>query len=276
MRSRNLLLVFSLALAFACLPAAADKVQVTGEFLYGPEVSEKVACDAAEQRAKEEAVRRVNGELVSAEDQLSCREISGKADSHVCSFNRFAWSTIDGDIKEAKLLQEPQVTRMQGVSRCAVSMQVDVVKPLQAPDPGFDFGVKLSAGILKPGDEIVFEVSPSTTMYLAVFGWTPIEQDKGRVVRLFPNTFEADSQVRAARRLPSVEHAGQYGFFASWIDDVRRDFLDEYLVFVATKSPVNWLGEYAFDDFRAALREIPAAQKRVHRRAYRIINQRKG
>ena len=276
MRSRTVLLTSCALLAFFCPPALADKVQVTGEFLYGPEVSERAACEAAEQRAKEEAVRRVNGELVSAEDQLSCRETSGKADSHVCSFNRFAWSTLDGDIKEARLLQEPQVTRMQGVSKCSVSMQVDVVRPVQPADPGFDFGVKLSAGVLRPGDEIVFEISPSSPMYMAVFGWTPLEQDKGRVVRLFPNAFEDDPQVRASKRLPSVEHAGQYGFYASWIEGVRRDFLDEYLVFVATKAPVNWLGEYAFDDFRAALREIPAAQKRVHRRAYRIINPRKG
>ena len=276
MRRRTFSLAVYVVLALACLPAAADKVQVTGEFLYGPDVSEKTACDAAEQRAKEEAVRRVSGEMVSAEDQLSCRETSGKADSHTCSFNRFAWSTIDGDIKEATLLREPQVTRLQGVSKCSVSMQVDVVKPTQAPDPGFDFGVKLSAGVLKPGDEIVFEIAPSTPMYLAVFGWTPIERDKGRVVRLFPNAFDGDPQVKTTTRLPSAGNAGQYGFYASWMEGVMRDFLDEYLVFVATKSPVNWLGEYAFDDFRAALREIPAAQKRVHRRAYRIINQGKG
>lgn len=277
MKISGIKLVFNcvavLAVLFGtCSQSSAESVVVQGEFLYGPEISEKVACEAAEQRAKEDAVRRVYGEILSAEDQFSCRESNGKIDNRQCSFNRFAWTTIDGDIKAVKTIEPPTVTKQQGASKCQVTLEVNVLKPEQSSDPNFNFGVQLSASVLKVGDSIGFEIEPSSPLYMAVFGWTPSESGKGQVVKLFPNVYDNDPLVSSRFRLPSQKNSNQYSFSVTWVEGVKRDFLDEYLFFVSTKKPITWLSEYSFDGFKSQLREIPESQKRVHRKAYRVVN----
>jgi hypothetical protein len=64
----------------------------------------------------------------------------------------------------------------------------------------------------------------------------------------------------------------RYGFQASFPAGLKQDFVDEYLIFVVTKRPVAWLESYAFEEFRARIREISPPDKRVVKRSYRIIN----
>ena len=54
-------------------------------------------------------------------------------------------------------------------------------------------------------------------------------------------------------------------------NEPKKDFVDEYLIFVITKRDLKWMDEYPYDDFRARLREIPGDEKRTIKRAYRIF-----
>ena len=53
--------------------------------------------------------------------------------------------------------------------------------------------------------------------------------------------------------------------------DIKQDFVDEYLIFVATKTEVPWRESYKFEDFKKRLREISPPDKRVVKQSYRII-----
>jgi hypothetical protein len=255
--SRTGLFFIGLALAISH-SVKAEVRDVAGEFLFGPETSESKACEAAEQKAKQEALRQVLGERFSVSEQLSCREGRASTDNIDCVYNAFLWSEIDGDIKQAVRLESPVV---------------EVAKPEFAPDPGFDFQVLLRPIRLREGESLSFSVKPTAPMHLAIFGWAP-SHDKKTVTRIFPNTFDSDALLRAQEEnpIPSELGARRYGFQASFPVGLKQDYVDEYLIFVATKRPVAWLESYEFDQFRARIREISPPDKRVVKRSYRIIN----
>lgn len=253
--------------------AAADVREVTGEFLFGPDMGVTPACEAAEQKAKQEALRQVLGERFSVSEQLSCREGRAGIDNTDCVYNTFLWSEIDGDIKEAQRLGEPLIDKQPGASRCQVRMRVVVDVPSVVPDPGFDFQASLNAIRLRANESVAFTVRPSVAMHMAVFSWAP-SHDRTTVARIFPNSFDTSGlfQPQQVNQIPSEQGARRYGFQVSFPSNVKQDFVDEYLIFVATKRPVPWLTQYTFEQFRARLREISPADKRVVKHSYRIIN----
>ena len=257
------------------LALADGPVRATGEFLFGPETSQNEACDAAIARAKEEAIRQVYKESFSALQQDACRESVRGTDSRECFYNSFAWSAIDGDIRSFKLLGERRIEKVSGASRCSVTLEVDVVRPEQVADVNFYFDARVDPLIVKVGDSISLFVEPTGPMYLAIFGWTPGPgAGKGQIVRIFPNDFDREPLIKSKTQIPSAQNSARYDFKVEWAQGTRRDFIDEYLIFVATKSSVSWLSEYSFDAFVQRLREIPHSSKRVVKRNYRIVNQR--
>jgi len=50
-----------------------------------------------------------------------------------------------------------------------------------------------------------------------------------------------------------------------------RKVIDEYLVVVATREPVDFLTGYAFDDFHARLLELSRSDSRIVRRSYNVV-----
>lgn len=265
-------LLLGLLLPIFCSAAQAESQELIGEFLFGPSMSVEDACNAAEQKAKQEALRRVLGERFSVSEQLSCREGRSQTDDTDCVYNTFLWSEIDGDIKMARRMGDPEVKPSIGASSCKVRMQIAVDVPAKNPDPGFDFEVSLSAIRLRAKESVSFTVKPSSTAHLAIFGWSPL-QDKKLVTKIFPNQFDSTGTLkpRELQRIPSERMSNQYSLEVSFPEDVKQDFVDEYLIFVATKTEVSWRERYDFEDFKKRLREISPPDKRVVKQSYRII-----
>lgn len=268
LRSRHFWVGYALVF---CSSLHAEVVDVSGEFFYGPETSEKQACEAAEQRAKQEALRLVTGERFSTSEQLSCKDGTAGVDNTQCVYNTFRWTEIEGDIKQATRLGH-QVDKQMGSSRCTVNMRVVVDVPKLLPDPSFDFQVKLNAIRLRAKEAVSFQILPSANMHMAVFAWAP-SHNPATVIRIFPNAL--DSQSRLAARvnhpIPSESGRNRYQFVVDFPQGNKQDFVDEYLIFVATTTPVAWFDEYDFEKFRSRLREISPPQKRVVKQSYRII-----
>lgn len=265
-------LILTGLLLFQVTMAQAEVRVVTGEFLFGPDVAQRQACEAAEQRAKQEALRQVLGERVSTSQQLSCRDGGSQVDNTDCVFNTFMWTEIDGDIKQATRLAEPAIERLQGSMRCTVTMRVTVDVPTLQPDPGFDFQASLSSIRFRSGEVMSFELQSAADMHLAVFAWAPV-YDKDLVHRIFPNMYDTQSSLSANVRLsiPTPQGAHRYKLDINFPPGVQQDFVDEYLIFVATKKPIAWLEQYEFEQFRSRLREIAPPDKRVVKHSYRII-----
>lgn len=275
---RKLSILFSIVLTLSGLTLAetvsrgGDRVtiKVTGEYRYGPNVSEQDACGVAVQRAKEDALRQVFGEMISADEQFSCREKTGTTENRQCAYDKSTWSMIDGEIGNA--VQEKKfIFEEDNAKRCWVELKVEVLKPTKKPGLELDLKVNLGAYQYKSGDNLTLEVTPPKPLHLAIFSWTPNSGDSTIVSKIFPNHIDTSGLINSRRRIPQKGMNGVDYEFKLNNNEPKKDFVDEYLIFVVTKRDLKWLDEYPYDDFRARLREIPGDEKRTIKRAYRIF-----
>jgi len=253
--------------------AATVSVTTKGEFLFPSTMSEDAACDAARQRALEEAVRQSRGESVSAEEQFSCRETRESAtDSAACTFNRSVWSQLDGEVRSSTVTRKFvfEVENAPGVRRCFIELNAQIEARPKSSDPNFDFSVRLSKTVFLSGDDLQIQITTKQKMNLAVFSWIP-SQDKELAQRIFPNAFDLSPEIESTRQIPKQTRDNDYRLEVTFPSNFDRDFSDEYLLFVATKKEIRWLDSYNIKDLNDRLRELDPDGKRVHRRAYRVV-----
>jgi hypothetical protein len=50
-----------------------------------------------------------------------------------------------------------------------------------------------------------------------------------------------------------------------------KDFINESIIVVASKKPIQWLGVYDIQRFKEKLMEIPLNQRRVVQRSYILL-----
>jgi hypothetical protein len=177
---------------------------------------------------------------------------------------------IDGEIGSA-VQQNQVIFNEDGAKRCWVELKVDVFKPTKRPDFDLDLKVTLANSLFKTGDNLSFEVAPSKSGYLAVFSWTPNSGDRSLVTKIFPNVIEPVGLINVRRKIPGTSPSAVNYEFKLKFEDAKKDFVDEYLIFILTSRKINWMEEYNYDDFRSRLREIPGDEKRTVKRAYRIV-----
>ncbi len=115
---KNTSLIFKLAICLFPSVVAAKQSLGIGEFRYGPDMSENVACQLAEDRAKEHAIKKFVGERIEATVSERCEE-SG------CDFERNTYEEVNGYIKSV-ISRDQKVIKQPGYSSCIVSLVADV------------------------------------------------------------------------------------------------------------------------------------------------------
>lgn len=251
-------------------PALAEWVEARGSYLFPPTMAEAEACGYAEERARGDAVRQVTGEAVAAEDLLRCTE---QGDESQCARNSALWSSMQGYVRHSGDKTVRVRPGAAGHRECVVTFAADVAAAEGRPDPAFDLGVSLSQPVLRHGEALVVSLSPSQPMYVQVFQWLPYRGGEQAVTRLFPNAYDSDFRVDGPATIPTRAGARRY--------DVRVEFppgqppgrkmVDEYLMLVATRTPLPLRESYSLDDFRRLMAELPRADSRVVRRAYNVV-----
>ncbi len=264
---RAAILITALLLA---LPARAEWIAAKAERVFPPEVSENDACKSAEDHAREDAIRQVTGERLGSEELMRCTEQKDEAD---CTHNSVVWSVVDGDVRAVRNRVVETAAVTGGIRRCTVTLEADVVVPPGRLDPAFDIGVRLNAGVFRGGEPLVIALSPSQPMAVAVFQWLPYATGDAQVMRLYPNPLDPARKTGQPFTIPTEAGREHYTLrvgFPDGMPDTRR-MVDEYLMVVATRQPVEFRDVYALDDFRARLLELPRGDSRIVRKAYSIV-----
>ena len=140
-------------------------MRTTGEFLYGPDTSERKACEAAIQKATTAAVRKIYGEKVSVTEQLSCKEEGSREDNTNCVYHSYLWNTIDGEIRSSKLISR-EIESIDSLSKCTVVLSVEAVRSIEKSDPGFDFKIKLNRDVFRHNDSLNIYEQVELILYL--------------------------------------------------------------------------------------------------------------
>jgi len=266
---RRHLLALSLSLLLPS-PALAEWVEAHGSYLFPPSMAETEACSYAEDRARADAVRQVTGETVAAEDVQRCTE---QGDETQCARNSALWSSMQGYIRRTGDKSVRVRPAAAGHRECVVDFAADVAAAEGRPDPAFDVGVSLTQPVLRHGECLVIGLSPSQPMYVQVFQWLPYQGGDQAVVRLFPNAYDSNSRIDGATTIPTAAGTRRYDVRVAFPEGQPpgRRMVDEYLMVVATRTPVPLRDSYSLDDFRRLIAELPRAGSRVVRKGYNIV-----
>lgn len=252
-------------------PARAEWVEARGAYLFPPTMAEAEACGYAEDRARAEAVRQVTGETIAAEDVQRCTE---QGDETQCARNSALWSSMQGYIRRTGDKNVQVRPAVAGHRECVVGFAADVAAAEGQPDPAFDLGVSLPQPVLRHGEALVIGLSPSQPMYVQVFQWLPYRGGAAQAVtRLFPNAYDTAFRIDGPASIPTAAGAKRYDLRVEFPDGLPpgRRMVDEYLMVVATRTPLPLRDSYSLDDFRRLMAELPRAHSRVVRRAYNIV-----
>jgi hypothetical protein len=262
-------------MALSSFDAKAEWVFAEDTYNFGPEMSEAMACEKAERRAKEKALKSVVGEKISSEDNMVCSEMKDDAE---CKLNRSTWSTIDGLIKGTRKKISKTVPGISGFNRCTVSLEVDVGVAEGRPDPSFDLEVKLNKRIFRNGEHLKISLTPTKYMYINVFQFLPYQDLEKQITRIFPNSFDKKRLFaeKAKSTVPTLEGSQQYDLKVGFPLELRgdKDLIDEYLMVLGTKKPIDFRDEYSHEEFKTRLSEIPQPNRRFVRRGYNVVNPR--
>ena len=259
--------LLSILLISNCLHA--EMAHGVGEYLYGPDTSESKACELAQDKAKSVALISVMGESVSNEEQLYCKETSGKKSDYDCEYNSVKWSLIEGDLK-SPINVKRELDSKTGFKSCKVSLDVEIIVPQRKPDPNFDVKAKTNQTVFRVGDDLNLEVESTMPAYFAVFNWLPYENNQVIFVPLTNSSEVFDSYV--LKKDVGGNFQFKQSFSATWSKAYKGDkkFYDEWVVVVVTKKPYKWLSSYDLDEFKTKLREIPNDERRIKRLGYQL------
>lgn len=261
--------ICSASLMLVCFIANAEMTTGVGEYLYGPETSQAEACRLALDRAKSMALSSVMGESVSNEQQLYCKETSGKKSDIDCEYNNVTWSLIEGDIKPPKKVDK-KIEDRSGATACIVAIEVDVIVPTRKPDPNFEVKLKINQTVFRVGDDFTLEFESTLPAYFAIFNWLPKENNQINRILLTSAADQSDSDV--LKKNASGKFHFKQIFKTTWSNAYTGDkkFYDEWVLVVVTKKPYKWLSSYDFEAFKEKLREIPNDERRVKRMGYQL------
>lgn len=260
------------AISMFAQDAKAEWVSAEASYLIGREISESEACQRAERRAKEDALKQVTGEKISSEDNQVCFEDGSAAE---CSLNRYTWSTIDGLITDTKNMSVKTVPGVSGFQQCVVSLQVDVGVGIGEPDPNFDMRIEINRPTFRDGEDLKITLTPTQPMYVNVFQFLPYMKADKQVLRIFPNPYDKQSLFKEKGTIPTPAGTQKYDMTVGFPEGLKSrkkiKMIDEYLMVLGTKEPISFLDAYSREDFNARVLEIPQKVRRIYKRAYNVV-----
>ena len=238
-----------------------------GEYHFGPNVAESIACGLAFERAKKNALSNAYGEKIFSEDLMRCSETDGDAE---CELNRSTISTINGTIKKIKKKVQLPLERQVGYSICSYQIIADIVKPKKAKDANFDFHIVINKKIFRDDEKFIIQIEPSIKMFVNIFQWEPYRSEGINLTKIFPNKFESNNEIKNKKTIPEKKY--NYSFVVKYPYETQdKKYVDEYLVVLATKKNINFLNEYEFKSLQERFYEIPNNEYRVKKISYEIL-----
>lgn len=225
----------AIALAFACSVANAATVTGEGEYRFGPETAENIACSIAEERAKENAIANFIGEVIEHQTDQICRD-------EKCTTYRSMFSEVTGKINEVidkNIIVAPE----QKASVCIVEIQAKVSKienPIQLSFKGNNE--------FTHGEKFTLSASINRTGKYAVVNFTGEEYK----VVYHGNVTKTNTEIR----VPSVHHLQA-------LVPAGKDQSKEILIFLFTEKNLTFQPRYSRIEFEQMVKDIPFTQRKL-------------
>jgi|TARA_Y100000031_G_scaffold30644_1_gene33907 hypothetical protein len=249
---------------FYTTKANAKDYPGTGEYRFGPNVAESIACNTAFERAKKNALSNALGEHLFSQDFMRCSE----ADNAECELNKTIISTINGRIKKIKEKQRT-LTKQEGSSTCIYEIICDIAKPKKQKDANFHFNLMLNKKIFRNDEKFMIDIEPNMKMFVNIFQWNPYIAEGNNLTKIFPNKYESNNEIEKKRKIPDIKSG--YSFIVEYPTETqKKKYVDEYLIVLATKKDNDFMDNYKFKKFQKIISEIPNDEFRMEKINYEI------
>ena len=231
------LIVIFLLLA---IPLKAEIVTETGKHRHVGNISKNQSCKIAEQKAKKNAIIKSIGQTISSEVISNCSEVDGEFE---CERNQLSLFKLNGEITSSKRIGKPNYGEelgSEGIFFCEVTIKANVEPIKENLDPTFQFDVKLNQEIFRSGEVLEIKINTSKEMYMTIFQWLPYGGNKYNVVtKIFPNKdYNKNTNDLIKENL-------ELRYETYFPDEIKKNKVEEYLIFVASEKKINWLSEFA-------------------------------
>lgn len=218
-------------------PANAEWIEVTEKHKHLGNFSVNESCNIAIEKAQKKALRETLGIEISSDVVSKCSEVDGEYD---CERNQLSLFQLNGNIVGLNIIEQQDGKDENGIRFCEVTLKANVVPVKKNNDPSFFFDVKLNQEIFRTNEEVKIEINTSKEMYMTIFQWLPYGGKKYNVItKIFPNEdFNKNTNDLVNGKL-------ELAYSAYFPEEIEKNKVDEYFIFVASEEPINWLNEYA-------------------------------
>ena len=230
-----------------------------GKHYIHQDISEAEACLKAEGKAKHNALRKYAGEYISSQSFMSCSENGNTTE---CPASVMSWSQTAGVITGIKNRTVKASTDLDDRRLCRVTLEAAVIK--REYDPNFDLDISLSKDIIRSGEEIKINITPTESMYVNIFDLHP----DGNAHLIYPNVYEQTNHIAARTTIPSTD---KYSFVAEYPPEMKSPTVHKTLQIVATRKMMVFLPVYKGYELQKKLLEIAAKDVRYMQRSYKVI-----
>jgi len=222
-------------LCASCL-AHAERVKGTGEYSFGPDTAENVACRLAEEKAKQNAIANFVGEMIESAQNENCKD-------EKCTMLSTLYTEVSGKIKTV-YKRDKQVYPNRDRQVCEVDLDVEVEKITST----IKFHVD-GKNSFKTGERFVFQAVSGLTGTVGVFNLV----DKQYQLIYTDKVLEINKQIQ----IPSTRYKMQAEL------PNGKSHSNELLVFLFTDKNLTFKSRYSTMEFEALVKDIPFSSRKV-------------
>ena len=229
-----------LIIIFFSIPSFAEIVIVTGTHKHTEEISKKVSCEIALQKAKLSALEEVLGEKISKEVFKNCTEIDGE---YNCERNQSTLLSLNGDITGWKPIGDPDYEFDGSLGICKITIEAEVTPINKNEDPTFYFKVQLDKNTYRSEEEMEIDIEVSKAMFIYVFQWLPYAlKNYSEITKVFPN----HKMKQDNKNDNFIKNKTKLKFQVYFPNSLKnRSKINEILIFIASEKEIPWFNEYA-------------------------------
>ncbi len=216
--------------------AHAERVQGTGEYSFGPDTAENIACRLAEENAKQNAIKNFVGELIESAQNENCKD-------EKCTVLSTLYTEVSGQIKTI-YKRDKQVYPSRDRQVCEVDLDVEVEKITST----IKFHVD-GKNQLKVGERFVFQAVSGLTGTVGVFNLV----DKQYQFVYTDKVLEINKQIQ----IPSARYKMQAEL------PLGKSHSNELLVFLFTDKNLTFKPQYSTMEFDSLIKDIPFSNRKI-------------
>jgi len=216
--------------------AHAERVQGTGEYSFGPDTAENIACRLAEENAKQNAIKNFVGELIESAQNENCKD-------EKCTVLSTLYTEVSGQIKTI-YKRDKQVYPNRDRQVC----EVDIIAEVEKITSTIKFHVD-GKNQFKVGERFVFQAVSGLTGTVGVFNLV----DKQYQLVYTDKVLEINKQIQ----IPSARYKMQAEL------PIGKSHSNELLVFLFTDKNLTFKSRYSTMEFDLLVKDIPFDSRKV-------------